>query len=74
MAIRVLYRFTDPIRYVSLILLIDIRFVFGMYHDIFCLKLSEICDVEGGGRHSCWHLSRSRIMKYFILYFVHVLM
>ncbi len=41
-----LYRFTDPIRYVSLILLIDIRFVFGMYHNIFCLKPSEISDVE----------------------------
>ncbi len=43
-----LHRLTDPIRYVSLILSIDIR----MYHNIFRtihqigLKPTEICDVE----------------------------
>ncbi len=46
---RALYRFTDPIRYVSSILLIDIRYVSTIFY-ILSLNSSiqppEICDVE----------------------------
>ncbi len=47
-SISALYRFTDPIQYVSSILSIDIRYVsqyFPHYHQI-GLKPTEICDVE----------------------------
>ncbi len=44
-----LYRFTDPIRYVSSILLIDIRYVstiFSILSSNSSIQPTEICDVE----------------------------
>ncbi len=48
-SVKALYHFTDPIRYVSLVLLIDIRYVltiFSILSSIRSIQPTAICDVE----------------------------